>query len=261
MFLKILKRSEFTRNVATLLTGTVIAQALPVLIYPVLTRLYKPEELGFYGFYMAVLGIFAIVANARFELAIVLPSERKEAINVLAIALLFNFGVTLISFFAIFLFSDLLMSLFNSEGINLFPVFLLYLIPVSVFLSGINQAFNYWSSRNKTFKMNALSRISQSGGNVVIAAGLGLLSFGPLGLVLGYITGQFLSAIVLLGNFISIERIKNIKNYFLTEQLKQTFKKYKSFAFVNTPHALLSSFQDNGIVFLITFFFSSTTLG
>jgi len=34
-------QSKFTRNVLTLMTGTAIAQAIPVAISPILTRLYS----------------------------------------------------------------------------------------------------------------------------------------------------------------------------------------------------------------------------
>ena len=54
---------EFTRNVLTLLTGTTIAQAIPVLIAPVLTRLYSPKDFGLAALFFSLL-ILGVIANA-----------------------------------------------------------------------------------------------------------------------------------------------------------------------------------------------------
>jgi len=37
-------KSEFSRNVLTLMTGTTIAQAIPIAISPILTRIYTPKD-------------------------------------------------------------------------------------------------------------------------------------------------------------------------------------------------------------------------
>ncbi len=44
-------KSEFTKNVLTLMTGTTIAQAIPIAISPILTRLYTPEDFGVFVLY------------------------------------------------------------------------------------------------------------------------------------------------------------------------------------------------------------------
>ena len=48
-------KSEFTKNVLTLMTGTTIAQAIPIAISPILTRLYSPED--FWIFALCILFI------------------------------------------------------------------------------------------------------------------------------------------------------------------------------------------------------------
>ena len=68
-------QSEFSRNVLTLVTGTTLAQAIPVLISPILTRLYSPEDFGVYAIYFSVLMITSVVATGKYEMAIVLPKD------------------------------------------------------------------------------------------------------------------------------------------------------------------------------------------
>ena len=60
MLTKLKLKSEFTRNVLTLMTGTTIAQAIPIAINPILTRLYTPEDFGVFALFIAITSIFEL---------------------------------------------------------------------------------------------------------------------------------------------------------------------------------------------------------
>ena len=47
-------RSDFTKQVLTLATGTATAQALTILAAPLLTRLYRPEDYGVFALFGVV---------------------------------------------------------------------------------------------------------------------------------------------------------------------------------------------------------------
>ncbi len=49
MINKLKPKSEFSKNVLTLMTGTTIAQAIPIAISPILTRIYTPEDFWNYN--------------------------------------------------------------------------------------------------------------------------------------------------------------------------------------------------------------------
>ena len=63
MIQRLKPKSEFSRNVLTLMTGTTIAQAIPIAISPILTRIYSPEDFGLLALFLAV---FSILSNAIF---------------------------------------------------------------------------------------------------------------------------------------------------------------------------------------------------
>ena len=67
------------RAVLTLLAGGVLAQALPLLLGPWLTRLYSPADFGLYHLFAAVAANAAVVACARYEFALPLASSDAEA--------------------------------------------------------------------------------------------------------------------------------------------------------------------------------------
>jgi O-antigen/teichoic acid export membrane protein len=54
-----------SKNVLTVMTGSVIAQLIPIILTPVLTRIYTPKQFGTYGFLFAVIVMLAIVATGR----------------------------------------------------------------------------------------------------------------------------------------------------------------------------------------------------
>ncbi|QLK87927.1 hypothetical protein E3U36_07160 [Arsenophonus endosymbiont of Aphis craccivora] len=68
-------QTEFARNVVTLMTGTTIAQAIPIAISPLLTRIYTPKDFGVLALFISIIAILGSIANARYELAIMLPEK------------------------------------------------------------------------------------------------------------------------------------------------------------------------------------------
>ena len=75
-------KSEFARNILTLMTGTAIAQAIPIAISPILTRLYSPEDFGVFALYMGVVSIGGILATGRYEMSVMLPKKDSDAMKI-----------------------------------------------------------------------------------------------------------------------------------------------------------------------------------
>ena len=62
----------FWRQVFTVLTGTLAAQALPLLAAPLITRLCTPQQMGAFGVWLGVITVAAIAATLRMETAMIL---------------------------------------------------------------------------------------------------------------------------------------------------------------------------------------------
>ena len=73
--------SEYIRNTLTLVSGNTLAQLIPLLAEPVLTRLFPPEDFGLLALFISISSLFAIVATGRYELAVMLPSKDEDAVN------------------------------------------------------------------------------------------------------------------------------------------------------------------------------------
>ena len=255
MFTKLKPKSEFSRNVLTLMTGTTIAQAIPIAISPILTRIYTPEDFGIFAIYMSVASILSVMATGRYELAIMLPKKDEDAINIVALSLIISFLVSFIVLLIVFLFNASITALLGNPEISSW----LYFIPLSVLLTGIYQSFNYWSNRKKQYKRLATSRVVQSGTTASSNLAMGFSGFGSGGLIGSSLLGQGVATFV-LGRIIFKEdrnRFGNIKRL----KIFALGRRYISFLTVNLPHTFLNVLSSNFPVLLISYFFGNLVTG
>lgn len=69
MINKRLPAGSFGRNVVTLMTGTTVAQAIPIAISPILTRLYSPSDFGLLALFVSLTSICGSVAKGTVRIA------------------------------------------------------------------------------------------------------------------------------------------------------------------------------------------------
>lgn len=68
----------FWKHATTVLTGTVVAQALPLLAAPLITRLCTPEDLGEFSVWLGIVAIVSTIATLRLEAAMILDHDSEE---------------------------------------------------------------------------------------------------------------------------------------------------------------------------------------
>lgn len=237
------------------MTGTTIAQAIPIAISPILTRIYTPEDFGMFALFISATSVFATVVTGRYSLAIMLPKKDSEAVNIVFLSILIAIIVSICTLIIVFFFNQTIADLLGDSNISSW----LYLIPVSILFSGIYQSCNYWSNRKKQFKRLAMNKIIQSGTNSVTNLGMGFNGFGASGLIVGSFLGQITATFVLAKKIWkednnSLRYVKKLKVFAL-------MKRYKKLPFFNLPNALIDTFRLSGINILIAKFFTTATLG
>ena len=251
---KLRPKSEFSRNVLTLMTGSTIAQAIPIAISPILTRLYTPEDFGIFALYIGIVGFIAIIIAGRYELAIVLPTSDREAINILALSLLITITLVTILSVVISLFKDSILLALNAQQIGN----LLYLVPLSLLLSGLNQSFKYWSNRKKYFQNISLSQISQTSSSVSMQLIFAYIYQG-VGLIVGNIVGMAVAFGVLWRRF--RESDGSLLSAIRVDRVVVVMRRYKEFPLVNSFHAFSDVARVSGSVMLVSAFFGVEVLG
>ncbi|MFL9627876.1 lipopolysaccharide biosynthesis protein [Aeromonas jandaei] len=248
----ILPKSKYARNVITLMSGTGLAQAIPIAISPILTRLYSPEEFGMFALYLAMAAILSVGATGRYELAILLPKKDSDAMNILALSVFLSFIVSLLFLVVIFAFNYEMTSFLNTPEISAW----LYWVPASTLLMGIYQSLNYWSNRKSHYKRLAISRSIQSGASAVTQLGAGYIGASIGGLIGSQLVGQVVSSAVL-----SQQIVHEDKLYFRKIRKKRMLlmaRRYQNFPrFLILAHGFNTASAQIPVMFLTVFFSTS----
>ncbi len=251
------KQGSSVRNVLTLMSGTAIAQGLTLGFAPVLTRIYKPEDFGVLGLYISIVGILSVIICWRYELAIVLPRENKDAINILIMSVIINAGMCILALLGVVFFADTLSSWVGMPEL----VSWLWLMPISLFLVGLYQAFNYWLTRNKQFKGLSISKVNRAATGGGCQLGLGFLTnLGAGGLLGGYIFGQLAGAGVLIGQVLKNDCKAILGAISRSTMIKQAGK-YRKYPIYGSWPSLLNNLTASIPVFFFARFFDSAIVG
>ena len=254
---KRLPPGSFLRNVVTLMTGTTFAQALAVLAAPILTRLYGPVDYGVMALYSSILGIIAVIACWRYELAIVLPEKDEDAANLLVLSISITLVMSLLTFLMVALFRQPVARLVGAP--ELAPW--LWFLPLSLLTAGLFKAFNYWSTRRKQFKRLAARQITQSFVTVAAQLGAGItLHPGPGGLIGGSILGQ-LTATGRLAWQIWRDEGKQLLTSIGLKHIQRLFKRYKKFPIYDSWAGFLNTASTMLPALLLGYFFAPVIVG
>ena len=144
----------------TLLAGGALAQALPLLLAPLLTRLYTPDQFGHYTLIAAVAVNVGVIACARYEYALPLEADAQRARALLALCLRVLLAVSLLCVpVAIWL------SLGNPASGWLW-------LPAVVASAGAVQCLTMWATRAQRFGALSLARVVHVYGGLAVLAGL-----------------------------------------------------------------------------------------
>ena len=249
MAVKSFLRSDYSRNIATLVTGTALAQAIPVAISPILTRLFTPEDFGLFATYFSITMVASVIATAKFEMAIVLPADREESRSLMKFSILISIIVSAVIFLLVLISRSFMANILNIAGLEK----ALFLLPFSVLLIGCTQSLQYFLNRDKNFRGMASSRISRGVSYSGFSLLTGVLKSGGMGLIVSDLFAQFISFFVM-----------SRKEYFDGGiiQSKQTQKdlinRYINFPKFLIPSGLLEKIAAHAPVFLLSSLFHST---
>jgi len=248
------KLSDFTKNTVILVSGTVIAQAVPLLLHPFLRRMYSAEDFGAMAVYLNLFALITIIASFRYEAAIVLPKKDNESANILSLAVVINMFVALVLMIALLLFKNQI-----SEKIN-FPLQYsnyLYLLPLACFFFSISQAMNYWLVRKKAFKASASNKVIRRVSEGVVQLGLGIFKI-PAGLFIGDFIGNMSNAITCIRQ--TFKNNFNLKNVSI-KKIKFVSVKYNEYPKFNLIPTLLSSAASVLPFLMINKYYSTEVVG
>ncbi|WP_166726962.1 lipopolysaccharide biosynthesis protein [Crenobacter cavernae] len=253
--LKRLADGGFARNVATLAGGAALAQFLPLIAAPLLTRLYTPADFGLLSVYVAWLSALAVIATGRYELAIVLPSCDKRSANLFGLSLAIAASLAVLLGVVLWPASGFWADLMREPALAPW----LWLLPLTVGLAGLAQAYTQWNNRRQRYRANAAGRLAQAVAMTALQLGLGFAGLGAGGLLIGQTAGVAASLIAqALPDWLAGAAWRRDVDL---EGMKAVAREYSEFPRVNAANALVGAAQDTLTVTLLLTMSGSATVG
>lgn len=248
---KLDSQGGFLKSVSILVGGTAFAQAVGVIVLPIITRLYNPEDFSLFAVYSSILSILTVAICLRFEIAIPLPEKDEDALSLVILALLSNVGLTLLIALFILLFQNSILDTLQQPQLAPF----IWLIPLGIFFAGLYNTLQYWTTRKKKFTTIARTRMSQSIASSSIQIGGGYLGVGAFGLILGQVINFSAGIIKLFRSF--RKDTKKLIHTVSIFQLKKNWNKYDKFP----KYSTFESLANVGAVQLPIIIIAAVTIG
>ena len=254
--IKRILNSEFTSNSIILIIGTAAAQVVPILLQPILRRLFTPEEFGTVALYTTAVGMLVSIANLKFESAVIVPKEKEKANTLVLIGILFSFITSLLILIFMLVFPSWWITFFKlsnqDPSINLF-----WFLPLSIFFVSSFNCMNMWLIREKKFKLSSLNKLIRRG-----SEGTGQLFFGFKKIPFGLFWGTFLGDIAnFIGAFFQL-----IRNGFHTKSInlkmiRFTISEFRDFPIYQALPSFLNTISLTLPVFIISSFYGKFETG
>lgn len=254
MLRKLVPRSTYARNVITLMTGTAFAQALPIAVSPILTRLYTPEEFGLAALYLSCVAVMSLIATGRYELAITLPASDEDAAHIVTFTIQLSVLISSLLYLPIFFFDTTIAQWLGNSALAPW----LYLLPISVLTTSSFNIFQYWCNRKSQYRMMSNNRMQNAVFSTALNIALGLAKI-PGSMILGPAMGQALAAI-LIGRKGWIQN-KNLLSGITRQAEKSMAKRYIDHPKYLAPAQLLGTVAVQIPVFMIGSVYSLGVLG
>lgn len=248
-------KGEFARNTATLTLGTSIAQFFPLIFYPILGRMFTPEEFGLLATLASVTGILAVLATGKFDQGILITDSKKEAANLVGLTLFLSFAVLTVSFIVLQLFSNQIAGWLNEPQLKKW----LWVPPLNAFVIIVFNCFNEWCVRHKYFFTLSWNKITNSAAHTLGKLFFGFANVTGNGLIAGDLLGRTFSAGTCV--YRAWVKDKTVFSQVSVKQFKELSKKYIDFPKYTLPDQLINSIGVSIPVLFIGAYFNNVEVG
>ncbi len=248
-----LRGSPFFANILQMLSGGLAVQAIGFASMPLLTRLYGPEAFGVLGIFIAVTEVGGKMATLRYDVALVLPREDRDAWALLRFSGMACLLFALIALIGSYPFREPISRALGVASLaHYFPLMALMIVGL-----GWQMLAVFWATRGKFFK--AISKSSAVaaliGNGFKILAGM--FGFGPIGLLIGALLQRWIHLPLLAFALPSSARWGQAAK---GESLRQA-KIYHEFPKYRMPHDTLNTFTRQLPKVLLASFFGPAAAG
>ena len=239
---------DFTKSILTVLGGSTVSLALPIISSLWLVRIYDAAiDFTPFALFASFCAALTALANSHYTTAILVADNERESVSVLRLTLYINIAIAILGTLLLIFIREPLLKFLNASASFYITV---WMVPVTVLLMGINAAFTQWTYRYKNFKRVAANRMIQAFITMICQTAFGLLYKNIQGLILGFVAGQLVASIVLA--FKCLYNDKQLMLPIPTAELRKDATKYNIFFRFQTPADIINVFTQQLPSFLLS---------
>lgn len=255
LFGKYFQKSAYKKNILTMVGGRVISQVIPILLTPLLTRIYSPGEFGVFAVYSTIVSIFSMLSSIRYCLSIIFAKDEKEAKKLVflssSISVLF---VTILSIFLFWIGGQF----FGILGVEILQKYLVVLI-LNILIVALFESMFYYVLQSKKYRTFAIISIIQSVSLVVLRLLWGYKINTESGLMISYLISYVVAYILMLLTLGVLKNNSDVKISF--KEIKRLLFKYRRFPLFNLPADTLATLTNQSPNLLLNRFFGEINAG
>ena len=248
-------KSSGARNFAKLLSANVVAQVIGLVVYPILTRIYAPEDFGLLNLFLSIGNVLIVLSIADYYYAIVLPKEEKDATSLTYVSLSLLIITTLLTAITI-IFSQPISMLFKSPDLAKYY----WIMPLYVFVMGAWNILNYWYIRQKAFGGISGYQISQSVLSAGSKIGFGYAGILHGGMIYSIVIAPFVSLMISLWRGVKSAKFRSFDRFDYSHVIA-TAKQYRNFPLYVLPRSFINVLATQLPILLLTPFFGAEYVG
>jgi O-antigen/teichoic acid export membrane protein len=244
-----LSKSRFFKNVLIVITGTGLAQLIGLACAPILTRVYDPTDFGLLACFLSIVSVIGAGVTLQYSQALMLPKSDHVAAGLFLSSLGSVVIITLTVALFCFLFPGFWPMVFRTPQLGA----LIYLIPVAVLISGVNQTLIAWCLRAKAFRFSAMAQAASAATKGGVQSMGGMAGYGIGGLIGGALVGDALANFLLWRSIVR-QNTGTIRAA-LGRKVVSIAGEYRDFAFYSTPQNVLNAVSHGAPVILLARFY------
>lgn len=242
------RQTRILQPVLTLVSGTLVAQALGFGVRPVLTRLYDPAAWGELTLFATTVAVLSTVASGGYRYAVLLPARDDESANVVALSGLGALATAALSAVGVGIGTAL-------GGLSA----VWWLLPAAVLMMEAAATGESWLTRHDRFAPVSASRVAQQATVVGVQLGAGLLG-GAAGWLVGGAALGFVAAGVAIG--VAVVRLAlPLRRAWSGAEMRRLARRYVRFPLFAAPAALLNLASTRVPVYGLAFFATGAEVG
>lgn len=174
-----------------MLGGNVLAQVIALAAYFILMRIFSPDDYGLYNIFYSYIEVLIILSTLKYELAVVVADDDREANDLAGLTLRINTLVSLLllTIVLVLWLTGMLPGNFAQLG------WMVLLIPPMVFFCGTSRVYGALFNRMHRYRSIAVNETVNAGTGALLKITLGLLGMLQAGMPVGTVAGRAIANI------------------------------------------------------------------